>query len=212
MAAAYAHAHAAVGGAEGVDQSFAGLVLQILEGGSGDAQGQGVGLGLQVARPFSHHVEHNFAHGGYHFLPHPSLAVCSGSGRAVGYGEPSCSPVCEPAPSDAWRSPECRALFLPVMTPTREQILAASAGWVAVVLNVLPGLGAGYLYQRRWRAYWITSALATAWFVAGAALAQNAPAEAEAQNQLVGLIGLLILAGVTATEAGLAVKRVRQPG
>ena len=52
------------------------------------------------------------------------------------------------------------------MTPTREQILAASAGWVAVVLNVLPGLGTGYLYQRRWRAYWITSALASAWFAA----------------------------------------------
>ena len=99
-----------------------------------------------------------------------------------------------------------------VMVPTREQILAASAGWVAVVLNVVPGLGAGYLYQRRWRAYWITSALATAWFVAGAVLAQNADAAAEAQNQLVGLIGLLVLAGVTATEAGLAVKSVRQNG
>jgi len=96
------------------------------------------------------------------------------------------------------------------MTPTREQILAASAGWVAVVLNVVPGLGAGYLYQRRWKAYWITSALATSWFVAGAALARNADAASEAQNQLVGLIGLLVLAGVTATEAGLAVKRVRQ--
>jgi hypothetical protein len=99
-----------------------------------------------------------------------------------------------------------------VMVPTREQILAASAGWVAVVLNVVPGLGAGYLYQRRWRAYWITSALATGWFVAGAALAQNADAATEAQNQLVGLIGLLVLAGVTATEAGLTVKRVRQNG
>jgi hypothetical protein len=99
-----------------------------------------------------------------------------------------------------------------VMVPTREQILAASAGWVAVVLNVVPGLGAGYLYQRRWRAYWITSALATGWLVAGAALAQNADAATEAQNQLVGLIGLLVLAGVTATEAGLTVKRVRQNG
>ncbi|CAK6695071.1 hypothetical protein VB716_03010 [Synechococcus sp. CCY9201] len=96
------------------------------------------------------------------------------------------------------------------MTPTREQILAASAGWVAVVLNVLPGLGAGYLYQRRWKAYWITSALATAWFVSGAVLGQNADAAAEAQNQLVGLIGLVLLATVTAAEAGLAVKRVRQ--
>ncbi|MFN9548208.1 MAG: hypothetical protein ACK6AD_14280 [Cyanobacteriota bacterium] len=96
------------------------------------------------------------------------------------------------------------------MTPTREQILASSAGWVAVVLNVIPGLGAGYLYQRRWKAYWITSALATAWFVLGAYGAQNADAAAEAQNQLLGLIGLLVLAAVSATEAGLAVKRVRQ--
>ena len=96
------------------------------------------------------------------------------------------------------------------MTPTREQILAASAGWVAVLLNVVPGLGTGYLYQRRWRAYWITSLLASGWFVAGALLARNADAAAEAQNQWVGLIGLLVLAAVTATEAGLAVKRVRQ--
>ena len=96
------------------------------------------------------------------------------------------------------------------MPPTREQILAASAGWVAVVLNIVPGLGAGYLYQRRWRAYWITSALATAWFVAGAVLAQQADAAAEAQNQMVGLVGLLALAVVTAAEAGQAVKRARQ--
>jgi len=96
------------------------------------------------------------------------------------------------------------------MTPTREQILAASAGWVAMFLNVVPGLGTGYLYQRRWRAYWITSLLATGWFVAGALLARNADAAAEAQNQWVGLLGLLLLAAVTATEAGLAVKRVRQ--
>jgi hypothetical protein len=96
------------------------------------------------------------------------------------------------------------------MTPTREQILGASAGWVAVLLNVLPGLGAGYLYQRRWKAYWITSALATAWFVAGAALGQTGNPASQSQNQLVGLVGLLLLAGVTAAEAGLAVKRVRE--
>jgi hypothetical protein len=41
-------------------------------------------------------------------------------------------------------------------------------------------------------------------------LGQNVDAAAEAQNQLVGLIGLLVLAAVTATEAGLAVKKVRQ--
>jgi hypothetical protein len=98
------------------------------------------------------------------------------------------------------------------MTPSRDEILAASAGWVAVLLNVLPGLGAGYLYQRRWKAYWITSSLATAWFVAGALLGQSGDAAAESQNQLVGLIGLLVLAAVTATEAGLAIRRVRQSG
>ena len=101
--------------------------------------------------------------------------------------------------------------------PSREQILAASAGWVAVLLNVLPGRGAGYLYQRRWTAYWLTSALATAWFVAGAALGggveagvgDGGSAEATLQNQLIGLIGLVLLSAITATEAGLAVKRVR---
>ena len=97
-------------------------------------------------------------------------------------------------------------------TPTREQILAASAGWVAVLLNVVPGLGSGYLYQRRWRAYWLTSALAMAWFVAGALLGQNADIALEGQHQLVGLGGLMLLAGVSEVEAGLAVRAARQQG
>ena len=95
------------------------------------------------------------------------------------------------------------------MAPTRQEILAESAGWVAVTLNVLPGLGAGYLYQRRWKAYWITSALATTWFVLGAVLGQDAEAAEEVQNQLVGLGGLLALAAGTAVEAGWAVKQAR---
>ena len=87
--------------------------------------------------------------------------------------------------------------------PSRDQILAASSAWVAALLNVVPGLGAGYLYQRRWKAYWITSALATAWFVAGAVLAQDADAATELQNQLVGLIGLFGLAAVSYTHLTL---------
>ena len=51
-----------------------------------------------------------------------------------------------------------------------------------MTLNVLPGLGAGYLYQRRWKAYWITSALAITWFVLGAVLGQDAEAAEEVQN------------------------------
>ena len=98
------------------------------------------------------------------------------------------------------------------MAPTKEEILASSAGWVAVTLNVIPGLGAGYLYQRRWKAYWITSGLATTWFVLGAVLGQGAEAAEELQNQLVGLLGLIALAGGTAAEAGLAVKKSRLEG
>ena len=96
------------------------------------------------------------------------------------------------------------------MAPNQKEILAASAGWVAVTLNVVPGLGAGYLYQRRWKAYWITSALATTWFVLGAVLGQGAEGAEEMQNQLVGLGGLVALAAGTAIEAGMAVKKSRE--
>ena len=98
------------------------------------------------------------------------------------------------------------------MAPNKREILAASAGWVSVTLNVVPGLGAGYLYQRRWKAYWITSALATTWFVLGAVLGQGAGGAEEMQNQLVGLGGLVALAAGTAVEAGLAVKKSREKG
>ena len=95
------------------------------------------------------------------------------------------------------------------MTPSKQEILAASSGWVAVVLNVVPGLGTGYLYQRRWRAYWITSALATSWFVACALLGGPADGALDQRHQLIGLAGLLLLAGITAAEAGLAARRAR---
>jgi hypothetical protein len=90
------------------------------------------------------------------------------------------------------------------MTPTREQILAASAGWVAVLLNLVPGVGNGYLYQRRWKAYWITLAVAIALLTA------NAITNSRTKDQQVGVLGLLLLGPVTAVEAGLAVKRVRE--
>ena len=96
------------------------------------------------------------------------------------------------------------------MAPTKREILAASSGWVAVTLNVVPGLGAGYLYQRRWKAYWITTVLATGWFVIGALLGQGAEGTDEMQNQLVGLGGLVTLAAGTAVEAGLALKKSRE--
>lgn len=94
---------------------------------------------------------------------------------------------------------------------SQEDILGASSPWVAVVLNFVPGLGTGYIYQRRWRAYWISSGLATAWFVVGGVIGKNVDSvlmpDLVQQNQLIGLGGLLLLAVVTATEAGLAARR-----
>jgi len=93
------------------------------------------------------------------------------------------------------------------MTPSKQEILAASSSWVAVVLNVVPGLCTGYLYQRRWRAYWITSGLATSWFVAGALLGGPEAGDLSQRDQLIGLAGLVVLAAITATEAGLSARR-----
>jgi len=90
------------------------------------------------------------------------------------------------------------------MAPTKQEILAASAGWVAVTLNVLPGLGTGYLYQRRWKAYWITSGLVTTCFINSAVVGQGAETADEIQNQFVGLAGLPACAIGTTVEAGLA--------
>jgi hypothetical protein len=93
--------------------------------------------------------------------------------------------------------------------PDRKAVLAASAPWLGAALNLVPGLGTGYIYQRRWKAYWITSALATAWFVLGAVLGQEAEVEAERKNQLIGLADLLPLAAVTTAGAFRAGRKAR---
>ncbi len=90
----------------------------------------------------------------------------------------------------------------------QKAVLAASAPWLGALLNVLPGLGAGYLYQRRWRAWWITTVLSSGWFLLGALLEPN-PAEIDPSSRLVGLGGLLLLAAVSAVEAFLAARRSR---
>ena len=99
------------------------------------------------------------------------------------------------------------------MIPTKQQILAASSLWLAVVLNVVPGLGTGYIYQRRWRAYWITTVTSTAWLVLGTVLGQDVDPVLQPdvlqQNQLIGLAGLLLVAGVTAVEAARAAKQAQ---
>ena len=97
--------------------------------------------------------------------------------------------------------------------PSKNQVLASSRGWIATLLNFFPGLGAGYLYQRRWIPYFITTAIASSWFAAGAFLndGEIQPTETE---QLIGIGGLLLISITTMIEANLAyrksIKEVKQ--
>ena len=88
---------------------------------------------------------------------------------------------------------------------SKEQILASSRGWVASLLNFLPGVGAGYLYQRRWLPYFITAGAVTAWFAIG--IIFQGDKEPSQTEQLIGIGGLFLISTVTVVEAKLAFKK-----
>jgi len=88
---------------------------------------------------------------------------------------------------------------------SKEEILASSKGWVGSFLNFLPGLGSGYLYQRRWKSYFLTIAVTTSWFALGFFLqGDSEPSQGE---QIVGISGLFFISIVTVIEANLAFKK-----
>ena len=88
---------------------------------------------------------------------------------------------------------------------SKDQVLASSSGWVASLLNFLPGVGTGYLYQRRWLPYFITAGAVTAWFVVGIILqGDKEPSQTE---QLIGIAGLFLISIITVVEANLAFKK-----
>ena len=88
---------------------------------------------------------------------------------------------------------------------SREEILASSSGWVASLLNFLPGVGTGYLYQRRWLQYFLTAGAVTAWFVIGILLqGDKEPSQIE---RLIGILGLFTISIITTVEANLAFKK-----
>ena len=90
-------------------------------------------------------------------------------------------------------------------TPSREEILASSKGWIASFLNFLPGLGSGYLYQRRWKPYFFTITSSTAWFALGFFL--QGDSEPSQSEQIIGIAGLFFISIVTVIEANLAFKK-----
>ena len=89
--------------------------------------------------------------------------------------------------------------------PSKDEILASSKGWVASLLNFLPGLGSGYLYQRRWKPYFFTITASTAWFVLGFFL--QGESEPSLSEQIIGISGLFFISIVTIVEANLAFKK-----
>ena len=89
--------------------------------------------------------------------------------------------------------------------PSRVEILASSKGWVASFLNFIPGLGSGYLYQRRWKPYFLTLAAATSWFALGIFLqGDTEPSQGE---QIIGISGLFLISIFTVIEANLAFEK-----
>ena len=89
--------------------------------------------------------------------------------------------------------------------PSKDEILASSKGWVASLLNLLPGLGSGYLYQRRWKPYFLTIAATALWFVLGVILqGDKEPSQTE---QIIGISGLFFISIATGIEANLAFKK-----
>ena len=89
--------------------------------------------------------------------------------------------------------------------PSKNEILASSKGWVASFLNFLPGLGSGYLYQRRWKPYFVTIAVSTTWFFLGFFL--QGSSEPSQSEQIIGISGLFFISIVTVIEANLAFKK-----
>ena len=89
--------------------------------------------------------------------------------------------------------------------PSKDEILASSNGWVASFLNFLPGLGSGYLYQRRWKAYFLTIAASTTWFALGFFL--QGDSEPSQREQIIGISGLFLISIFTVIEANLVFKK-----
>ena len=88
---------------------------------------------------------------------------------------------------------------------SKDEILASSQGWVASLLNLLPGIGSGYLYQRRWKPHFFTITASTVWFALGIFI--QGDSEPSRNEQIIGISGLFFISIVTVIEANLAFRK-----
>ena len=87
----------------------------------------------------------------------------------------------------------------------KKEILASSSSWVSILLNLFPGLGTGYIYQRRWIPYFLTVGIVTIWISSGIYLQNhNYPKK---EDTLIGLGGLILIALITSIESYFAHKK-----
>ncbi len=98
------------------------------------------------------------------------------------------------------------------MNITKEEILSASSPWIAALLNFIPGLGTGYIYQRRWNAYWITTLSSITWVYIDLSRQQNIDLAdpVNTQSNVLGILGLFIIALISSFEAVFAVIKSRK--
>ncbi len=99
-----------------------------------------------------------------------------------------------------------------MILPKKGEILAASSPWLAALLNFIPGLGTGYIYQRRWKAYWITTFVSFIWvyFDLNRQLSLDISDPLNSQSDLGGILGLIVISSISSFEAVLSVRKERQ--
>ena len=93
-----------------------------------------------------------------------------------------------------------------------KEILSSSSGWVAVILNLIPGLGTGYIYQRRWKAYWLTIIFSFIWILTCLYMVLSIDPSDPAifSGDFYRVFGLFAIAIFTSIEAGIKLKSSRK--
>ena len=97
--------------------------------------------------------------------------------------------------------------------PSKNLIVSTSSPWVSATLNILPGLGTGYIYQRRWKAYWTTVIISILWLLLGLIRQQSidlSDPAASVNADDFGFYGILFIALITAAESALNVINLRK--